>query len=742
MRTAIIPIGEAGQQIAARLQQHLPACCLVCRDVIATHWSAYDAFIFIGALGICVRTIAPLVKDKHTDPAVVCVDSLGKSVISVLSGHIGGANDLTRQVADILGATPVITTQSDNAGLWALDTLAARFNWSIVGHASKRDGHGGVVSHLSQRDIMQQAIFAFVNRKPTALLIDAHDDGTEYLLNSLPDHVTVVSSFDEVDQRYKLLLVVSPRLLRLEASPTNSRLQRLEASPTNPRPPRSEAWPTTLQFVPKVLIVGIGLAHQAEPAETILKEIDNAIEQSGYLPQAVRNYSTIDVKADEPVVKLLQERGATVRFFSAEELSRIDVPTPSAIVAQHVGTPSVCEAAAILGSGHSQLIIPKVKGKNWTLAVAGSADIPSAPWERVRLARPLGARTSSSASFRRETPLPCRGGAGGGVSDFNLCGGKLQTPPPTPPLEGRGERTREASDTLEGRGERAQGFVEIVGAGPGNPDLISVRGRRMLERADLILYAGSLVPKALTDCHKPGAVVRSSADMNLEEQCVLMKEHYDKGHFIVRLHTGDPCIFGAIQEQMAFFDREGMAYHITPGISSFLAAAAELKSQFTIPERTQTIILTRGEGRTPMPEREKLHLLARSQSTMCIFLSAAIVDDVQAQLLQHYPEDTPVAACYHLTWPDQKIYRGQLRDLARIVHDNRLTLTTMLVVGEAIDNRAGLSALYDKHFSHLFRPSPQPIPVREGSEYTPEKGSKAEHSIPLPHREGPGEGLL
>ena len=150
-----------------------------------------------------------------------------------------------------------------------------------------------------------------------------------------------------------------------------------------------------------------------------------------------------------------------------------------------------------------------------------------------------------------------------------------------------------------------QGHIEIVGAGPGDPDLVSVRGRKMLERADLILYAGSLVPKALTECHKPGAVVRSSADMNLEEQCALMKEHYDKGHSIVRLHTGDPCIFGAIQEQMAFFDANGMSYHITPDISSFLAAAAELQSQFTIPERCQTIILTRGEGRTPMPEKEK-----------------------------------------------------------------------------------------------------------------------------------------
>lgn len=146
----------------------------------------------------------------------------------------------------------------------------------------------------------------------------------------------------------------------------------------------------------------------------------------------------------------------------------------------------------------------------------------------------------------------------------------------------------------------------------------------MLENADLILYAGSLVPKELTLCAKKGSTIRSSADMNLEEQFALIKKFYDKGKFIVRLHTGDPCIYGAIQEQMAFFDRYGMSYHITPGISSFQAAAAALRSQFTIPEKVQTIILTRGEGRTPMPEKEQLHKLAASQSTMCIFLSAGI----------------------------------------------------------------------------------------------------------------------
>jgi precorrin-4 C11-methyltransferase len=247
------------------------------------------------------------------------------------------------------------------------------------------------------------------------------------------------------------------------------------------------------------------------------------------------------------------------------------------------------------------------------------------------------------------------------------------------------------------------GHIEIVGAGPGDPELVSLKGKYFLEAADLILYAGSLVPEELTHYAKKGATVRSSAPMNLEEQFAIMKEFYDQGKLIVRLHTGDPCIYGAIQEQMALFDAHGMSYHITPGISSFQAAAAALRSQFTIPGKVQTIILTRGEGRTPMPEKEKLRLLARSQSTMCIFLSAAIAEDVQRELLEHYPPSTPVAACYKLTWKDERIYRGELKDLAKIIRDNDLTLTTMIVVGEAIDNRHGLSRLYADEFKHLFR---------------------------------------
>ena len=586
MKTAMIQISEAGQDIADLLKRELGAKVIKRTDV-STQWKKFDAFIFIGAMGICVRTIAPYVKDKHEDPAVVCVDSLGLNAVSVLSGHIGGANDLAHDVAAIIGAREVITTQSDNAGLWALDTFAERFNWAIASD-----------------DDMNECISAFVNRQPTALLMEIRDEGTDYLEKTLPPHVTVVKSLEEVDpKKYSLVILVTPYNLCVPYG-------ILE-----------------LHFVPMIAALGFGLANHPDDYEYIYDEIDEAMSQIGVLP-CYKRYCTLDVKEDEEFCAMLvDDLNEELVFYSAEELAKVEVPNPSKTVEKHVGTPSVCEAAAILGSNHGKLIVPKVKGRNWTAALA------------------------IDYKYLRED----------------------------------------------------KGHIEIVGAGPGDPDLVSVRGRKMLERADLILYAGSLVPKALTACHKPGAVVRSSADMALEEQCMLMKEHYDKGHYIVRLHTGDPCIFGAIQEQMAFFDANGMSYHITPGISSFLAAAAELRSQFTIPERTQTIILTRGEGRTPMPEKEQLHLLARSQSTMCIFLSAAIVDDVQRELLQEYPEDTPVAACYHLTWPDQRIYRGVLKDLAKIVHDNHLTLTTMLVVGEAIDNRAGLSELYNKHFTHLFR---------------------------------------
>lgn len=585
MRISIITVTKEGGNIAKILKDTLAGNIdIIGRNDVARLFAGRDAFIFIGAMGICVRTIAPLVEDKHSDPAVICIDSTGRNVISVLSGHVGGGNRLAREVAAAIGAMPVITTQSDNQGLWPLDTIAGDFGWTAVAE----NDMNGIIS-------------AFVGKRPTALWLETRDRGTDYIEDTLPAHVTMVRSGEELSQgNFALCIIVSP--FRRDI-------------------PKGMM---CLRFVPRTVAVGIGLAHEAEPAEDIISDINALIASNGIMREACR-FATIDLKSNEPVVRRMMADGDGFTFFTASQLAEINVPTPSDVVARHVGTPSVSEAAALLLAGGGEMLMKKQKGGKFTVAAA---------IDRTCLRR---------------------------------------------------------------------GHIEIVGAGPGDPDLVSVRGRRMLERADLILYAGSLVPRELTLCAKDGSTVRSSADMNLGEQCALMKEFYDRGAFIVRLHTGDPCIFGAIQEQMAFFDEHGMSYHITPGISSFLAAAAELRSQFTIPERCQTIILTRGEGRTPMPEREKLHLLARSQSTMCIFLSASIVDDVQAQLLTEYPEDTPVAACYHLTWKDQAIYRGKLKDLADMVKGHDLTLTTMIVVGEAIDNRSNTSRLYDKGFSHLFR---------------------------------------
>lgn len=578
----IISVSKEGYNVALKIATFLGDDICQLSDLNEERWNTEKHIIFICAMGICVRSIAPFINDKHTDPAVVCVDSLGRNVISVLSGHVGGANDLARQLSGVLKANPVITTQSDLQNLWALDTIAGRFGWV-----------------LPQENINKE-IACFVACEPTALYVGVEDEGTEYLLSTLPEHVTVVKNIGEItSDRFRLAIIVSPQDEILDDI-------------------------LCVQYVPRCVHVGLGLAHQAAPVEQVVSEVFTAIGMAGIFAESIIDFNTIDLKADEPVVKFLQEEGYKFNFYTSDELSAIDVPNPSATVSKHVGTPSVSEASALIHGG--KLILPKNKGMNWTVAATCVASAASSP------------------------------------------------------------------------------HIEIVGAGPGDPELISVRGKRFLENADLILYAGSLVPKELTYYAKPGATVRSSADMDLEEQFKLMKQFYDDGKQIVRLHTGDPCIYGAIQEQMAFFDEYNMDYHITPGISSFLAAAAELRSQFTIPERCQTIILTRGEGRTPMPDKEKLHMLAEHQSTMCIFLSASLAEQVQSELLDGgYSPETPVACCYKLTWKDQRIYRGQLKDLAQIMKDNLLTLTTMIVVGDAIDNREGLSKLYDGKFTHMFR---------------------------------------
>ena len=557
------------------------------------HFNTFRKILFVGALGICVRSIAPYIKDKHTDPAVVCTDSKGLKVISVLSGHIGGANTLAAEVAATLGGEAVITTHSDNAGLWALDTLGKRFGWETYTNTAGLNG----------------PIATYVNGGRVALVLDVRCRGGQWMEKSKSNNVDVYYSFSDLPKHrdgarydYDLIIAVTYKLYTSEIP--------------------------MITYVPKVLHLGMGCKRGAEVGD-ICSILRGEIMERGYNPAAIASVSTVDLKKDEPLLhkvakEFLGENGE-LQVHSAEEIKDIPVPNPSSKAMEAAGTPSVAEASAIMLSGRGELLVQKQRMGNFTFAVA--------------------------------------------------------------------------LDSTARRG----GHIEIVGAGPGDPELVSVKGKRMLEEADLILYAGSLVPKELTYYAKEGAVVRSSASMDLEEQFALMKEFYDKGLFVVRLHTGDPCIYGAIQEQMAYFDKYNMSYHITPGISSFLAAAAELQSQFTIPEEVQTIILTRGEGRTAMPDREKLHMLAQHRSTMCIFLSATVVDQVQEELLVHYPPTTPVAACYKLTWKDQKIFRGELKDLSKIVKENNLTLTTMIVVGDAIGNREGLSRLYAHEFKHIFR---------------------------------------
>lgn len=246
-------------------------------------------------------------------------------------------------------------------------------------------------------------------------------------------------------------------------------------------------------------------------------------------------------------------------------------------------------------------------------------------------------------------------------------------------------------------------MIYFVGAGPGDVELITVKGQRLLQSADLVIYAGSLVNTELLKLCKNEAVVLDSAKMTLEEVVDQMTK-MEKEKTIVRLHTGDPSIYGAIREQMDLLDEKGFEYEVVPGVSSFCGAAAALKKEYTLPGVSQTVILTRMEGRTPMPPKEELSLLASHEATMIIFLSVSLAEEVQESLIQGgYKKETPVAVVYKATWPEEKIYKGHLHELAKIIEDNHITKTALIVVGDFLGDTYERSKLYDPSFSHMFR---------------------------------------
>ena len=246
--------------------------------------------------------------------------------------------------------------------------------------------------------------------------------------------------------------------------------------------------------------------------------------------------------------------------------------------------------------------------------------------------------------------------------------------------------------------------VYFIGAGPGDPELITIKGQRLIEEADVIIFAGSLVNPAVLDKRKEGAEVHDSAYMNLDEVMAVMIPAVKAGKKVARVHTGDPSIYGAIREQMVRLDAEGIPYEVVPGVSSFCASAAAVKREFTLPSVSQTVIITRMEGRTPVPPKEKLLGLAQHNASMCIFLSVGFMDELCKTLLEAgYAPDTPMAIVYRASWPEQKIFWGTVSNMAQIVKENNITRQAMTLVGGFLGDEFELSKLYDSHFTTGYR---------------------------------------
>lgn len=247
-------------------------------------------------------------------------------------------------------------------------------------------------------------------------------------------------------------------------------------------------------------------------------------------------------------------------------------------------------------------------------------------------------------------------------------------------------------------------MIHFVGAGCGAPDLITVRGQRLLEQADVIIYAGSLVNPELLRAAKAGCEIHNSAKMTLDEVIAVMRQAEADAKMTVRLHTGDPSIFGAIREQTDRLDSLGIAYDICPGVSSFCGAAAALRAEYTLPDISQTVILTRMAGRTPVPEREQIRALAAHHATMVIFLSAGMTEELSAELTAGgYAPDTPAAIVYKASWQDEKICRCTVGTLAETAQINGIRKTALIMVGDFLGSDYALSKLYDQAFETEFR---------------------------------------
>ncbi len=248
-------------------------------------------------------------------------------------------------------------------------------------------------------------------------------------------------------------------------------------------------------------------------------------------------------------------------------------------------------------------------------------------------------------------------------------------------------------------------MIHFVGAGCGAADLITVRGKKLLEEADVIIYAGSLVNPELLSYKKEGCAVYDSSKMTLEEVLEVMFEYESKGLTTVRLHTGDPCLYGAIREQMDVLDEKGIEYDYCPGVSAYSGAAAALKMEYTLPDISQSVVITRMAGRTPVPERESIRSFAAHGATMVLFLSSGLLEAVTKELVAGgYKEETPAAIVYKASWPDERSYICTVGTLAECAKENNVTKTALIIVGDAV-SQSGYrrSDLYNPNFTTEFR---------------------------------------
>lgn len=247
-------------------------------------------------------------------------------------------------------------------------------------------------------------------------------------------------------------------------------------------------------------------------------------------------------------------------------------------------------------------------------------------------------------------------------------------------------------------------MIHFVGAGSGAVDLITVRGKQLLEQADVIIYAGSLVNPELLEYKKQECQVYNSAYMTLEEVIEVMEQAEEKNLLTVRLHTGDPCLYGAIKEQMDILEEKNIPYKVVPGVSSFCGAAAALKAEYTLPGVSQSVVITRMAGRTPVPERESIRSFAKHKATMVIFLSMSLLKELQQELIEGgYEKDTPAAIVYKATWPEEQVFHCEVQSLYQTAKENQITKTALIVVGNILDSGYDRSELYNPAFTTEFR---------------------------------------